>query len=66
MDTSTVTRRIAGSQKKPEPQIRSRDNPAATRMQGRENGFEQQVRLLRELSEKLDEYFSSPVSRFKD
>jgi Asp-tRNA(Asn)/Glu-tRNA(Gln) amidotransferase C subunit len=60
MESAVVNYQISHSQKHSEQQIRPRDNSARADTSRQENGFKQQVRILNNLSEKLDEYFSVP------
>ena len=66
MENVVVNRQIPYSQKRSEQQIRPNEDPVRTDMIRSENGFKQQVLLLKDLSEKLDDYFSITTTRFRD
>jgi len=66
MDNAVVNYQIGYNHKSSEPRIQPRDKPTAINPKYNENGFEQQVRLLNDLSDKLDEYFSIRTTRFMD
>ena len=66
MENAAVNHQISYGEKRSEQPIRPKDNPARTDMTRGENGFKQQVLILKDLSEKIDDYFSITTTRFRD
>jgi hypothetical protein len=66
MENAAVNRQISYSEKRSEQPIRPKENSARASVICGENGFKQQVLLLKNLSEKIDDYFSVTATRFRD